>query len=219
MDVIIDNFEKSFTEFFFKGFKARKVVINDEKKEYHAHIESTSKFPECPHCHGHDVVVHEYRERVAIDSTILNLKFFLHITYRTFKCKYCDKYATEQMEFLAGRMADILRDFEEAVTKDLEMTGSIKGIQLKRELVLAGISVREFMRHYKKKIYFHLGNATCLAIDEFSIKKGHKYATVVVDLDSKRVLWVGKGKSIKRLTASLSYGTEGCKQIKAVAMD
>ena len=218
MDVIIDNFEKSFTEFFFKGFKARKVVINDEKKEYHAHIESTSKFPECPHCHGHDVVVHEYRERVAIDSTILNLKFFLHITYRTFKCKYCDKYATEQMEFLAENGRHTKR-LEEAVNKDLEMTGSIKDTA-KRVGVSWDICKRIHKRHLQKKIYFHLGNATRLAIDEFSIKKGHKYATVVVDLDSKRVLWVGKGKSIKEVNRFFELcGTEGCKQIKAVAMD
>lgn len=218
MDVIIDNFEKSFTEFFFKGFKARKVVINDEKKEYHAHIESTSKFPECPHCHGHDVVVHEYRERVAIDSTILNLKFFLHITYRTFKCKYCDKYATEQMEFLAENGRHTKR-LEEAVNKDLEMTGSIKDTA-KRVGISWDICKRIHKRHLQKKIYFHLGNATRLAIDEFSIKKGHKYATVVVDLDSKRVLWVGKGKSIKEVNRFFELcGTEGCKQIKAVAMD
>ena len=33
-----------------------------------------------------------------------------------------------------------------------------------------------------------------LAIDEISIEKGHSYATVVLDLEDKKILWVGKGK-------------------------
>ena len=34
----------------------------------------------------------------------------------------------------------------------------------------------------------------CVGIDEISYCKGHKYATVVYDLDRSCVLWVGKGK-------------------------
>lgn len=34
-----------------------------------------------------------------------------------------------------------------------------------------------------------------LAIDEFAIHKGHRYATCVMDLDTGDVLWVGKGRS------------------------
>lgn len=34
-----------------------------------------------------------------------------------------------------------------------------------------------------------------IAIDEFSIHKGHRYATVVIDNDTCRVLWASKGKS------------------------
>lgn len=32
-----------------------------------------------------------------------------------------------------------------------------------------------------------------IAMDEFAIQKGHRYATVVVDVERKRVLWVGRG--------------------------
>lgn len=44
-----------------------------------------------------------------------------------------------------------------------------------------------------------LSNVQRLAIDEISIEKGHSYATVVLDLDDRRVLWVGKGKRKKDL--------------------
>lgn len=59
-----------------------------------------------------------------------------------------------------------------------------------------------------------------IGMDEFAIRKGHCYATVVVDLSCKRVLWVGRGhgrEDVRRFFELL--GPEGCQQIQAVAMD
>lgn len=40
---------------------------------------------------------------------------------------------------------------------------------------------------------------TTLGVDEISFCKGHKYATIVYDLDRSRVLWVGQGKGRKTI--------------------
>jgi transposase len=40
-----------------------------------------------------------------------------------------------------------------------------------------------------------LDGVRLLAMDEFAIQKGHRYATVEVDVERKRVLWVGRGSS------------------------
>jgi transposase len=39
-----------------------------------------------------------------------------------------------------------------------------------------------------------------IGIDEFAVRKGHVYKTIVVDLDSGRVLYVGDGKGADALT-------------------
>lgn len=39
-----------------------------------------------------------------------------------------------------------------------------------------------------------LSSAARLAFDEISIEKGHSYATVVMDLERRRILWVCRGK-------------------------
>lgn len=44
-----------------------------------------------------------------------------------------------------------------------------------------------------------------LAVDEFAIRKGHRYATSVMDLVTGDVLWVGKGRSIKDFDAFLIH--------------
>jgi transposase len=65
-----------------------------------------------------------------------------------------------------------------------------------------------------------LDGVTRIAMDEFAIQKGHRYATVVVDVTRKRVLWVGRGRSRAEVRPFFELlGPERCAQLQAVAMD
>jgi transposase len=65
-----------------------------------------------------------------------------------------------------------------------------------------------------------LDGVRLLAMDEFAIQKGHRYATVVVDPERKRVLWVGRGRSRAEIRPFFEQlGPVRCAQIRAVAMD
>ncbi len=65
-----------------------------------------------------------------------------------------------------------------------------------------------------------LDGLTVLAMDEFAIHKGHRYATVIIDPITKRVLWVGKGRDREGVRPFFEMlGPERCSKIKAVAMD
>lgn len=59
-----------------------------------------------------------------------------------------------------------------------------------------------------------------LVMDEFALFKGHRYASVVLDADTRRVLWIGEGRSRAAVRPFFEeLGPEGCAQIEAVAMD
>lgn len=59
-----------------------------------------------------------------------------------------------------------------------------------------------------------------IALDEFAIHKGHRYATVIIDPNVRRVLWVGRGHGREDIRPFFELlGEEGRKRIKAVAMD
>jgi len=65
-----------------------------------------------------------------------------------------------------------------------------------------------------------LDGLTLLAMDEFAIHKGHRYATVIIEPTCKRVLWVGKGRDRGSLRPFFELlGPERCAKIRAVAMD
>ncbi len=42
---------------------------------------------------------------------------------------------------------------------------------------------------------FDAGEVRRLVMDEFALHKGHRYATVIMDAERTRVLWVGEGNS------------------------
>jgi transposase len=57
-------------------------------------------------------------------------------------------------------------------------------------------------------------------VDEFSYRKRHRYVTIVVDHDRRRVIWTceGKGKAaLERFFAKI--GPEACQELETVTMD
>lgn len=59
-----------------------------------------------------------------------------------------------------------------------------------------------------------------LVMDEFALFKGHRYTSVVLDADTRRVLWIGEGRSRAAIRPFFEeLGPEGCARIEAVAMD
>ncbi|WP_258187143.1 transposase [Candidatus Hakubella thermalkaliphila] len=57
-------------------------------------------------------------------------------------------------------------------------------------------------------------------MDEVSYRSGHKYLTVVLDLEETKVVWGGEGRSKETLDKFFSeIGEERAKEIRAIATD
>ncbi len=76
-------------------------------------------------------------------------------------------------------------------------------------------------RYLKEKLGpVELSGLRVIAMDEFAIQKGHRYATVIVDPTIKKVLWVGRGRGRKDIRPFFkALGKKGRKRLKAVVMD
>jgi transposase len=82
--------------------------------------------------------------------------------------------------------------------------------------VIKDIQKRDLSRRFAKLKLKHLRQ---LAIDEISIAKGHRYLTVVMDLESGAVVFVGDGKGAKALKPFWKRLRGSKAKIEAVAMD
>lgn len=59
-----------------------------------------------------------------------------------------------------------------------------------------------------------------ILMDEFALQKRHRYATVIADPRTKRVLWVGRGRGRVAIRPFFELlGPQGCRRLKAVGMD
>jgi transposase len=82
--------------------------------------------------------------------------------------------------------------------------------------VIKDIQKRDLSRRFAKPKLKHLRH---IAIDEISIAKGHRYLTVVMDLESGAVVFVGDGRGADALTPFWKRLRSSKAKIEAVAMD
>jgi transposase len=82
--------------------------------------------------------------------------------------------------------------------------------------MIKDIQKRDLSRRYAKPKLKHLRH---IAVDEIAIAKGHRYLTVVLDLDSGAVVFVGDGKGAKALKPFWKRLRGSKAKIEAVAMD
>ena len=82
-------------------------------------------------------------------------------------------------------------------------------------------TVKNIEKAYLKQYFSKpdLSNVRRIAIDEFAAAKGHVYMTVVMDLDTTRVLYVGEGRDQQSLKKFWKRIRKKKVNIKAVAMD
>jgi transposase len=78
------------------------------------------------------------------------------------------------------------------------------------------IQKRDLSRRYARPKLKHLRR---IAIDEIAVAKGHRYMTVVLDLDSGAVVFVGDGKGADALKPFWKRLRPSGAKIEAVAMD
>ena len=82
--------------------------------------------------------------------------------------------------------------------------------------LVKGIFKEDLRRRLKKRKF---AGVRYIAVDEFAVRKGHRYMTVVMDLDTGQILHVAHGKDSAALTPFLKRLRRQKVKLRAVAMD
>lgn len=171
----------------------------------------------CSGCEQACTQVHETYWRTIRDMPMLGDAVWLQVCLRRVKCDCCGS-RTERVSWL---------DRHARVTQRLALFVGLWCEKLPAAHVckLSGLhweTVRKIDRRRLEGQLASLPEAepTRLVMDEFALFKGHRYATVVLDADTRRVLWVGEGRSREAIRVFFEWlGPERCGRIEAVAMD
>jgi transposase len=171
----------------------------------------------CPECGSQDLVLRGCSPRrfrlVPIGSKVI----LLDLNVQRVACRRCDTVRQAELGFADSRFS-YTRAFERYV---LELSKHMTILDVARHLHVSWDVVKDIQKRYLRKHFSRpsLKEVSYIAIDEIAVKKGHRYVTVVLDLDSGAVIFVGDGKGANALTPFWKRLRHSTAQIHAVAID
>ena len=177
-----------------------------------------TKSPRCTVCNGYNLIG---RGRFIRDFKALPIgtkQVIIRLNGQRVECCDCGMVRRMKIGFAMPRYGYIKRLEKYVITL-------LRHATMKDVAALVGLgwdAVKDIQkRHLTKRFRLpRLKGVRRIAIDEICIGKGHRYLTVVLDLDSGRVLFVGDGKGADALKPFWKR-VKRCKQCKicSVAID
>ena len=175
--------------FNFKYYKACRIEVIDESVVIHT--KRTRKTCECPQCGRKRVrFEREYKRRVR-DLDLGDRKCFVVFRERKVDCK-CGFRGMEKLDFV-DKYSFYTKRFEDYVSRlcqlmSLSDVAEVTGIDWK--------SAKRIDKKYLSRLVVGLESVspTRIGVDEIAYHKGHKYLTIVRDLDIGKVIWIGIGR-------------------------
>ena len=171
----------------------------------------------CSGCGRSCTQVHDVSERRVRDLPVFEARVELLVPRVRLQCEGCGA----KLESLAW-----LEPHTRVTSRMAESVSRLCAVMSVRHVAqFYGLSWSTVKRIDKTALSRRLGEPDLrglkvIAMDEFAIQKGHRYATVVVEPVSKRVLWVGRGRSREDVAEFFkALGPTGCGKLEAVAMD
>ena len=171
----------------------------------------------CSACGSADVVSRGHVERRFRTLPIGPRPTFLVLPIPRIECRACGVVRQAGVPFADPRRSYTKR-FERYVL-ELSRRMTIRDVAAHLGVgwdLVKDIQKRDLSRRYAKPKLKHLRR---IAIDEIAVAKGHRYMTIVLDLDSGAVVFVGDGKGADALKPFWKRLRPSGAKIEAVAMD
>lgn len=179
--------------------------------------EMTHKFTRCPECGGRQSVFKGQKTRRFKMGPLSRKQSLLQLQLHRLKCVECDKLWWPQLPFMMGKHR-YTRSFA-LTTLDLLRFGTIKDVA--NYLHVGWDTIKQIHKSKLQSLYkkIPLGKIKYLGIDEFSLRKGHNYMTIFIDLQTGRIINAVEGRSANDIQSFLKRVAKKAKKLKAVAMD
>jgi transposase len=185
-------------------------------RELQLSLERRDSYLVCPHCQGCCFRIKESRERCIRDLPILDRPVTLQVHIRRFKCSDCHHRPWEKSETFGERVKWTDRLYHQVRQEFLH------GCPCEELAHRYGLSARPVFRWTFEKSHGARPRKLCraLGIDEYARRKGHRYNTIIVDLDKGRPITTFKGRRVEDVVAWFkSRPQEELDQVEVVVLD
>jgi transposase len=146
----------------------------------------------------------------------------LHLRYqiRRAHCVDCGTVKTERVPW-AAHGSNFTYSFEERAGFLLQQCSKTAAATLLRTTWRTlGTLIRRVVERSQAAGSDCLDGLRLIGVDELSYRRHHEYVTVVVDHESRRIVWAARGKSAETLRRFFEeLGPERCANLEAVTMD
>lgn len=180
-------------------------------------VEPQVKLFRCSCCGSRKVIRNGGRQRKIRSLKVGHKVTYVRLFQPRLRCKSCGHSRMMKLPFV-----DPWTPYTRAVA--LEVIDLSKSMTLQDVANYLGLSWRAVKAIQKEALSKRFGNPSVkglknLGIDEICIGKGHRYMTVVVDLDTGRVIFMAEGKGADSLLPFWKRLRRANVKIKAVAID
>jgi transposase len=198
--------------------KVMKQQVDTAQKEVHLEAQPDERYiPVCSRCHAQVKQIHSYHRRTVRDLNLFAARCFVTLRYRKLRCPRCG-IVVEALPLIDPYR----RVSKRLATYVLELCRYMSIKEIAEHLGLDWKTVKDIHKRSLQQKYSHeeRGSPRILIVDEISIRKRHRYLTIIADWESGRVLGTGEGRNAGSLTRFFSsLSEEQRSHIEAVAMD
>ena len=203
----------------FRRIKIVNQAVTPKATGAHIQMHPDKRFqPICYGCGQRASGVHSWTQRKVRDLNLATARLWITCRYRKVFCTQCQGIHIEDLELFHPylRVTTRLALYIYQLCQVMTITEVTQHLGLDWKTIKA-IDKFYLQRDYGQPDYQGL---RILAVDEISIRKGHRYLTVVLDYLSGRVVFVGKDRKAKTLKRFFNQLTASQRKgIEAVVMD
>ena len=192
------------------------TVLVDTASRLEVEVVSTRSWSRCPHCGFKTRTVHDSRRRKIRDLPVSGRRTTLVWIRRRFSCGNCDeRHLESHVEFEGG----LTRRLARGLVVDAKVM-SIRSVV--RRHGLDWHLIQALVTSWSALVAEHRRGRRCrvLLVDETSMRKRHRYVTVLQDGETGQILAMVEHRNAAALSAFfIEQGPRWCRGVKVIVSD